>query len=138
SSSAAGEPCLVGIPSREIDRVCGSDYICVAPAIHSDSSKKVKHTAPIVAAAPQVGGVFQDGINNQGLAGVVLGYLKSNLILSLEYIMAINSRSLTLSFRGWIFGLIDDGLMEANHFTLHIHHQVALTIDLQAVRTLDA
>src|SRR5439155_2068216 len=92
---------------REVGRVSPTDNIGVAPGIDGDSVQE-KVAEVFVAAATQVGGVSQDRINNQGLAGVVLSHLKPNLILSLEHVVAVNFQFPIFNFRSWIFGLVDD------------------------------
>ena len=135
SSTAAGKLCLVGIRRRrEVGRGRGSDNISIAPGVHGDGSKIVEDTAPVIAAAAQVSGVLQDGVNNERFLGIVGGHPKTNLVVSHEHVTALDI--VLCEFRLPLFRLVNKRLMQPHLPSVQFRHQVTARINSDFCRAL--
>src|SRR5947207_13227088 len=112
--------------SRKVGRAGRARHIGRARGIHRDAGD-------VLAAAPaEVRGVDERGVNDEWSARVIGGHLKADAMRVLEHVAALDLCPDSVNL------LVDDWHSLTYDFPGRVQHELALSVDLQALRALEA
>ena len=115
-----------GAAGGEISRGRAARHIGRARGIHRDAD------ALLAAVPAQVGGVDERGVNDEWSALVIGGDLKAHAMRVLEHVAALDLCPDAVNL------LVDDWHSLVNGASGRVQHELALSVDLQALRALEA
>src|SRR5439155_26639431 len=117
---------LQGIRGGEVGGTSDPSHIRAAGGVHRDA------VAVVPAAPAEVRGVDERWVNDEWSARVIGGHLKADAMRVLEHVAALDLCPDAVNL------LVDEWHSLANGAPGRVQHELALSVDLQALRALEA